>query len=592
MRLAYLLSVIQVVKATINVNISSQYDFTRAECEDGVVADVGDGMYGDLILDETVSCLDRVGIQSSDLIGGRPAAYSLGNSSGFLKTLQEPDEFPGFAVEVWITLGKDLKPWDPCEHIGSCEYVIISIHNNILGPIMDYCQETTDFQLSYNAFYRSFKVLMRYDSDSCNSFNTYEANLSKGDLQYPFQLVFTTAGTIRTNSGRDLGLFLWFINGTYIEWDVSYIQADFKLKRLITPWHEGYNVQFLDKVRHNTSTWFEERSTKLHRARIFSEQVALVGEYEAVAALFAEGVANSAPVSYNVTVEINEDGEAGDHYYDPGLYLQAFAVTELQNIYLDIYDSDNDPTTLNYNNDTFPRAFISVLPHIGHIFDPRSGGVVASTPYEVLGEGGVFPIKYRPLLNEYSSSSKTSDPYTTFSYYAEDGATTGHRSIEDGTVHVYVVSKNDPPRAFDLTINMLAATREIILNLLQGASDDVDDSNEVQGAEIYKLPKKGTIRQVLQCYKMVCTLNYGVERWVETPLSRCLFCFSCSSRVTNVERCVTEMSAAIHIKACTFITEIVHVCPVYVRVLAQYNCPSFIPERSTSSHSMSQASTL
>ena len=85
MHLAHLLSTIQVVKAIINVNISAQYDFTRAECDDGVFADVmGDGTHGDFILDETASCLDTaVGIQSSNLTGGRPAAYSLGTALGF-----------------------------------------------------------------------------------------------------------------------------------------------------------------------------------------------------------------------------------------------------------------------------------------------------------------------------------------------------------------------------------------------------------------------------------------------------------------------------------------------------------------------------
>ena len=141
MHLAHLLSTIQVVNAIINVNTFAQYDFTRAECDDGVFADVmDDGTYGDLILGETASCLDTtVGIQPSNLTGGRPAAYSLGNSSGFPNALLlEPDEYPGFAVEVWMTLGTDPNPDYPCEHL-SCEYVVLSIHNYTVGPTLDLC---------------------------------------------------------------------------------------------------------------------------------------------------------------------------------------------------------------------------------------------------------------------------------------------------------------------------------------------------------------------------------------------------------------------------------------------------------------------
>ena len=500
MRLAHLLSAIQVVEAIINVNISAQYDFRRAECHDGVFKDaIGDGMYDDVILDETASCLESVGVQSSDLIGGRPAAYSLGNSSGFLKALQGPDYFPGFAIEVWMTLGTDLDPDNPCE-TDVCEYVIVSIHNMTLSPEVEFCGETTNFQLTYDPYYRSFKVNLVYDSDYCFTFSTYKPGLTRKNLAYPFQLVFTTADVIKGLYQKYYGYFLFFVNGTYVDWDITHTSLIQTGRRsLVDPWHEGYNIQFLDKVRYDTKKYFEERSTKLYKVRLFSERVALRDQYDTVAALFAEGIANSAPVSYNVTSEIHEDGEVGDHYYDPGLYLQEFEFTELQNIYLDIYDSDNDPTTLNYDNKTLPRPFISALPHKGHIFDPRSGEVVTSTPYEILGERGVFLVRYRPLLNEYSPSSNTSDPYTTFSYYAEDGKTTGLRSVEDATVHVYVVPKNDPPRASNLTLNAFAATRENIFNLLQGASD-VDGSDEVQGAEIDEVPQNGTLYQViLEC---------------------------------------------------------------------------------------------
>ena len=499
MRFEHLLSAIQVVEAIINVNISAQYDFKQAECHDGVFKDAtGDGMYGDVILDETASCLESVGVQSSDLIGGRPAAYSLGNSSGFLNALQEPDDFPGFAIEVWMTLGTDLNPDKPCR-TDICEYVIVSIHNMTLSPEVEFCGETTNIQLTYDAYQIAFKVNMVYSSSYCIEFATYRTKLTRKNLAYPFQLVFTTADVIK-GYRKYYGYVLWFVNGTYVDWDLSYTSLLQTGRRsLVDPWHEGYNIQFLDKVRHKTSRYFEERSTKLYKVRLFSERVALQNEYDTVAALFAEGIANSAPVSYNVTAEINEDGEVGDHYYDPGLYLQEFEFTELTNIYLDIYDSDNDPTTLNYDNETLPRPFISALPHKGHIIDPRSGEVVTSTPYEVLPERGVFPVRYRPLLNEYSSSPNTSDPYTTFSYYAEDGTTPGLRSVEDATVHVYVVPKNDPPRASNLTLNAFAATRENIFNLLQGASD-VDGSDEVQGAEIDEVPQNGTLYQViLQC---------------------------------------------------------------------------------------------
>ena len=477
MRLAYILSTFEAINAAIDPSdVVAQYDFTQAECHAGLVENVvEDGVFGDLILDDSVSCLDGVGVESN-LSKGSPTAYSTGTNRAFRDALQEPEEYPGFTVELWVTL--ENKSCDAySDGSSNCVYSLFAIHNPNLNDSSEDCKHNTDFQLNYHSDSKNFEARFRNLEKGCVSFETPVDIMTYNTLGYPFQFVFSSKEL--QSVSRVYGVLEFYINATRVRMSLgNAVLSD----AILPAWHEDYTAQFLDHRRWPSSTEFEVRRAKLHSAKIYLTSIAKT----TVPTIYAKGIANSTPVAYDVAIKINEDGEAGDHYEDPAAYLQPFPVTELKIINMKVYDSDNDPTTPNYRNDARPKAFVEVLPHTGQLID-AAGEDITTTPFEVYEEGGVFPVRYRPLFNEYSSSV-----YTSFSFYAEDGVT-GIRSFTSATVTIYVTPKNDPPVAFNLNLDAYAGTHE---NIVQLRGSDVDDSDEVQGAEIVESPSNGKLYQV------------------------------------------------------------------------------------------------
>lgn len=456
-----------------------QFDFTQKECLEGttVAETTGNGIMGPLNLHEEVSCLRGTGIMASDDVEGQPAAYSTDTIAAFLNLMREPDEFPGFALEVWITI--DDKECDSWTDDSVCTYPIFTIGTPVIDENDEFCHGTANLQLDYVADWDNIQIQLRHSEDECETVSPQTGSVPKESRGYPLQIV-TTPGAIFSPTYGWFDTMDWYYNGTLVSHSILRKTGG---EALIQAWHEDYTVQFLDKVRWPWSDWYDERTVSVHRARLFAHTL---DEYT-VAELYAEGVANSIPHVYDMTAELKEDGELGTHYDDPKLYNDVFPPSELDHFYLDYYDSDLDPTTPNYTNNT-SKAFLTSLPSKGYIIDP-TGEPVLELPYEFPNDGSGTPVKFRPLLNEYSS-----DVYTYFTYYVVDGVT-GERSFgDDGTVAIYVRSANDPPFATQgVFLHAYVGVRRNVVGMW---GFDVDVGDEVQGVEIVDLPSKGTLYQV------------------------------------------------------------------------------------------------
>lgn len=458
-----------------------QFDFTQRECLEGTtVAEVtGNGVMGSLNLNENVSCLRGTGIMASDRVEGQPAAYSSDTIAAFLNLMREPDEFPGFALEIWITI--DDKECDSWIDDSVCTYPLLTIGTPMVDVNDELCHGTANLQLDYVADWDNFQIQLRYSEDECETVSPRAGSLPKEARGYPLQIV-TTPGAIFSPTSGWFDTMDWYLNGTLI-WHSLLKKTGGDT--LIQAWHDDYTLQFLDKVRWPWSDWYDEREVSVHRARLFAHTL----DEETVAELYAEGVANSIPYVQNVTAELKEDGEFGKHYEDPILYYDVFPPSELDHFYLAYYDSDLDPTTANFNQ-TLPRVFLSSLPSTGHIIDP-TGEPVLELPYEFPNDKNGTPVKFRPLLNEYSSDD---DVYTNFTYHVVDGVT-GERGFGgEGTATIYIRPVNDPPVATQgIFLHAYAGIRR---NLVGMWGFDVDVGDEVQGVEIVDLPSNGTLYQV------------------------------------------------------------------------------------------------
>ncbi|CAM9753424.1 unnamed protein product, partial [Discosporangium mesarthrocarpum] len=233
---------------------------------------------------------------------------------------------------------------------------------------------------------------------------------------------------------------------------------------------------------------------------------------------FEAEIGNSVPIVANISVTINEDGETGNHYDEPEYYLADVPFTDLPVISLGVYDADHDQGNPNIDKELpLPRIFVLSLPAKGNLYN-ISGTPISYVPYEVALDETTYNMKYRPERDEYSSD----EVYTSFEYYAIDGKTS-KRSIENATVTVHVLPKNDPPRAFNITTSAVVGTKNNIV-FLDGEDQDVGDL--VQDAVVSHGPVQGNLYQVYQNGSVSDTLivkgqilwtqrvayEYGLER--------------------------------------------------------------------------------
>ena len=458
-----------------------QYEFSQDECRRGTAEDVAGGQlfFGDMILDNsTTSCLSGIGIERTPESPGSPGASSVGNTTLLRKELSRDASSPGrFSLELWLSIGK----MPTCDSF--CTTPIVTIGERAVSTDDD-CQENMGMMITYWTELGEFGA--RFQSTtraSCERFWSGAVQPSD-NMGNALHLVLTVD---RTEFYGDPYAYLqWFINGTRVAWDLSqYIPPE----TMMSSWGSGFNLQILDSSRQIPSSFYREGpGIKIFFLAIHNETL----DSTEILSRYSARIRNSTPVVRDTTVDIAEDGENGDHYGEPESYLQVFPQSELQPIPLDVYDSDNDPAT-PHNDHTSPRVFVSKLPFPGSLVNSFDEDIV-SAPFEVFGEDGVFTVRYRPILNDFSSNvtANVSVPYANFSFYATDEEE-GTRSHTNATVSIFVYPKNDPPEAFTASHDVYAGTRNNILPL---DGTDMDPFDDVHGATIVESPARGSLFQV------------------------------------------------------------------------------------------------
>lgn len=457
-----------------------QYEFSQDECRGGVVEDVtgGDRYFGDMVLDNsTTSCLSGIGIERTPESPGSPGASSVGNTTLLREDLFRDASYPGrFSLELWLSIDSMT-----CDSI--CTTPIVTIGER--GVSDDDCQQK-NMGMMITYWTASGDIGARFQStrSTCERFWSGAVQPTE-NMGYAFHLVLTTDR--RYYFGDPYAYFEWFINGTRVARDLSkYVPPEI----MMTLWDSDFNLQLLDWSRQTPSSSFGDGpGIKIFFLAIHNETL----DETEVLSRYSARIGNSTPAVHDKTVGVAEDGESGDHYAVPESYLQVFPESELQLVPLDVYDSDNDPATPNYDNNTSPRVFVSTLPFPGSLIN-SSGEDVVSAPFEVFGDGGVFAVKYRPILNDFSTNVTGNDSvlYANFSFYAIDEES-NTRSHTNATVSIYVFSKNDPPEAFNASHDVYAGTRHNIITL---HGTDLDAYDDVHGAAIVEQPARGTLFQV------------------------------------------------------------------------------------------------
>lgn len=457
-----------------------QYDFPRAECLGGLVRDIAgeQAFFGNLILNtSSSSCPNGVGIEGSLGSPGWPGAFSVGNNSALLEALQGPETFPGFSVELWLNIGDIACVGDDGSH--SCVAPIFTIGSSSSAlDSTQLCTLNTDMEIIYLVNNRRFEARFKGDYD-CEGYGTRSYALPIAKRGYPFHFVFTIE--VIELLGRDYSLFGWYINGTRVQVNLSSTQPP---ATLLAQWHAAYNLQLLDRSRQAQSAFYTPFAATIYSAALHNETF---DSTKALASM-AAGLANSVSVVFDTKVNVAEDGEAGNHYEYPEYYLEEFPAAELQLISLGVHDADNSATSNPNFDNVFPRVYIDTLPFPGSLVNV-TGEDIVSTPFEVVEDGGEFPVRYRPVFNDFSTGDAV---YANFSFHANDGAT-GIRSLENATMSLCVSPKNDPPVAVNLSHVAYAGTKQNVI-LLQGT--DIDANDYVQGAAIVETPKRGSLFQV------------------------------------------------------------------------------------------------
>lgn len=457
-------------------NSAFEYIFRRAECLQGYARDSNiANIFGDLRINSSSVACKGLGVEAVPNILVDERVVSASNSSRLAK---EMDGGGDWTFEMWATFQNFSEcPMCHSRHVAS----IGSTNENLTG---EQCSTTSNLLLLQTN--PGHSVAMAESTTSVDqTCNIQEA--PSIDWEVPTHAVFTskTSGFRSSSIGDDaIRTSCWYINGLQVGCDVVLNQA--------SQWHAGFHLQILNDavgVRSSTST----STSAASEGTVF-----LVAMYNRplsdteVTQNFDAGLENSPPIAEDVVVIINEDGEIGDHYDVPSLYLQDPMVPALNLPVILLVAEDIDQQVGFPGVDAGvelvpPSVYVASLPSRGTLHD-INGQAIRNVPHFVMFDDG-YPVRFRPDKDESSGLERV---YTSFTYNAVDGVT-GETSVIPGNVDIHVLPKNDPPLPSNTSTKV--QTGETLL-FLGGTDVDSSDGDTIIGFLIVEPPTHGVLYQV------------------------------------------------------------------------------------------------
>ena len=242
---------------------------------------------------------------------------------------------------------------------------------------------------------------------------------------------------------------------------------------------------------------------------------------------YAARVPNSRPVVLPAIHVVQENGEVGTHFDTPEFYLSPLPVDELVVLTLEVLDGDHDPASPNYNASTLattmPLLYLATLPANGTLYYLNGTAITGSLPVSLdvtvandsTSSAFVAHMRYRPGWKEVSWPAV----YTTFSFYALDGAT--GLASDTATVSVQVRTVHDIPKAgiLDEAGNVTFLSLEAMAGRLTAATlmGTASEGFSIITAQIASLPAHGHLYR-LNDIKAITPLQVGDEL-VVTPIA-------------------------------------------------------------------------
>lgn len=461
-------------------NFSFEYIFRRLECLNGYASDSNnEGFFGDLVINASSVTCKGLGIEAKPNNRVDERVVSALDSSRFVA---EMDKGSGFTFEIWATF-QDFSECPMCHsrHVAS----IGSTNEELVGEA---CSTTSNVLFLQTNQSVAMKERTSLPDLTCN---TLESGPSAVEWGIPVHAVFTTITTSNT-SDDDFRTACWYMNGMLAGCDVVLEPA--------SQWHNEFYLQVLNDavaVRSLDTTYAAPAGVVFLLAmynRILSHSE-IMNNYDA-------GLENSPPVAEDIVATINEDGEIGDHYDTPALYLQDPMVStlNLSIIYLLATDIDQQDGFPGFDaaQRVLSDVYIASLPSRGTLYDV-DGYVIDRLPHLVPYDGG-YPVRYRPEKDDFSGPS---DLYTSFSYNAVDGVT-GETSVVPGIVEIHVLPKNDPPVPGNFSARIQTGETLIFLG---GTDVDSAGGDAIVGFLVAELPTHGVLYQVSLCSHLVSAIN-------------------------------------------------------------------------------------
>ena len=456
---------------------SFEYVFRRTECLKGYARDSNEeSLFGDLRINSSAVTCKGLGVEAKPNFHVRDRVLSVSNSSRFVK---EIDNGGGWTFEMWAI----FQNFSDCPGCRNRHLASIGTINEDL--IQGECSTTSNILLLQTDLGQS--VAMQDSTVLADkTCNTMEARAVM-DLGVPVHVIFTsaTSGFRRTSSTSDdsIRTTCWYVNGVNTDCEVAPNKA--------SQWQDGFYLQMLNDpvaVRSPNSSYAASAGSIFLVAmynRSLSDREVMQN--------FNAGLENSPPVAEDIVITINEDGEIGDHYDDPALYVQdpmvpALNLSVVRLRVTDIDQQEGFPGFDEGDNLVLHEVYIASLPSRGTLYD-FNGQPIEEVPHFVVTLDGEYPVRYRPRKDE-SSGSK--DAYTSFTYTAVD-AVSGEKSVVPGIVDIHVLPKNDPPvpRSTSTTIS----TGETLL-FLGGTDVDTADGDAIVGFLVVEPPSHGVLHQV------------------------------------------------------------------------------------------------